>query len=273
MVLDDTVFPTGPLAPDWNPFTEGATVEKAVFNGGCQHSSHASSTTMEGKRSREYLSTSLTVLVIIQLVGISFITSFSNGILAVGLPRIALDVNLPQSLLLWPSSVGYLASGTLLLLGGALSDVAGPKLVNLIGCVTLTASTVAIGLSRNGLQLIIFRAWQGVAFALAYPSSTAIISLHVPSGPSRNVGFACIGFSMVIGFMSGYFVGAVAWRPGHYAGGAVGFCLLVLGTWALPSDSKTLLEQPTISSLLRKVDWIGACIAGTFLALIITVLR
>ena len=219
MIFDDTAFPIGPIAPDWTPFRKGTTLEKAVSHDECRLSTSPASSTisiMEGKRSREYLSTSLTILVITQLVEISFITSFSNGILAVGLPRIALDIDLPQNLLLWPSSVGYLASGAFLLLGGAVSDIAGPKLVNLIGCVSLTASTVAIGLSGNGLQLIVFRAWQGVAFALAYPSSTAIISLHVRSGPSRNVGFACIGFSMVFGFMSGYFVGAVAWRPGHY---------------------------------------------------------
>jgi MFS family permease len=84
-----------------------------------------------------------------------------------------------------------------LLLAGSIADVAGPKIVNLIGCVLLTLSTVAIGLSRNGIHMIVFRALQGLAFALAYPSSVSITSIHVKPGPARNVGFACLGFSMV----------------------------------------------------------------------------
>ena len=192
----------------------------------------------------EYLSTRLSNLVILQLVGIGFIISFSNGILAVALPQIATDVDLQQNMLLWPSSAGYLATGTFLLLGGAISDVAGPKLVNLIGCANLTASTIAVGLSTRGIEMIFFRVWQGIAFALAYPPATAILSHHVRPGPPRNVGFSCIAFAMVLGFAAGMLVGAVGWRAGHYAAAAIGVALLILGVFALPADSKTLAELP-----------------------------
>ena len=186
-------------------FTNVSVVEKAEFSESTEQFQSTVISTSESSPTRAYLSTGVSILVIIQLVGITFITSFSNGILAVGLPTIAEDVELQQNMLLWPSSVGYLATGMFLLLAGAVSDVAGPKLINLIGCVSLAASTLAVGLSRNGVELILFRAWQGLAFGLAYPSSTSIISLHVRSGPPRNVGFACIGFAMVFGFAGGLF--------------------------------------------------------------------
>lgn len=41
------------------------------------------------------------IIVIATLTGVNFLSSLSNGLLIVGLPRMALDVNLPTHLLLW----------------------------------------------------------------------------------------------------------------------------------------------------------------------------
>lgn len=43
--------------------------------------------------------------IIITLTGTTLMSSFSNGLMTVGLPRMAKDVNLPANLLLWPASV------------------------------------------------------------------------------------------------------------------------------------------------------------------------
>ena len=51
------------------------------------------------------LSKSRAVVVIATLTGTTVVSSFSTGLLTVGLPRMAEDVNLPASLLLWPASV------------------------------------------------------------------------------------------------------------------------------------------------------------------------
>ena len=47
------------------------------------------------------LSKSRTVALIAILAGVTFISSFSNGLLTVGLPRMAKDLALPGNLLLW----------------------------------------------------------------------------------------------------------------------------------------------------------------------------
>ena len=51
------------------------------------------------------LSTARAALTIATLTGITLVSSFSTGLLTVGLPRMAKDVDLPASLLLWPASV------------------------------------------------------------------------------------------------------------------------------------------------------------------------
>lgn len=44
-------------------------------------------------------------LIILQVSIINFLTSVTTGFIVVGLPRIALDLDLPEKLFLWPSSV------------------------------------------------------------------------------------------------------------------------------------------------------------------------
>ena len=51
------------------------------------------------------LSAARAAVVIATLTGTTVVSSFSNGLLTVGLPRMAKDVNLPANLLLWPASV------------------------------------------------------------------------------------------------------------------------------------------------------------------------
>ena len=51
------------------------------------------------------LSVARTAVVIATLTGTTVVSSFSNGLLTVGLPRMAKDVHLPANLLLWPASV------------------------------------------------------------------------------------------------------------------------------------------------------------------------
>lgn len=134
-------------------------------------------------------------IVITQLAGINFVTSFSNGIIIVGLPAMAASLKLEDSLLVWPMSVYSLTSGTCLLLAGTVADVLGPRLMNLVGCLFLAVFILACGLVRDGIDLIMFRAMQGIAGALVVPSSISIVSTSVASGRPRNLGFACLGLA------------------------------------------------------------------------------
>ena len=45
------------------------------------------------------------IVVISALTGISFLSSLTNGFIAIGLPRIASDLSLPTNLIIWPSAV------------------------------------------------------------------------------------------------------------------------------------------------------------------------
>ena len=219
----------------------------------------------------EVLPKGRSMIVITQLAGVNFITSFTNGLLTVGLPAIAADLQLKHSLLLWPSSAFALTSGSCLLLAGSFADVIGSRSVNLAGCFFVAVFTLACGFPRTGIELIMFRAFLGIASALTFPSSISIISKSIASGTRRNVGFATLGLSMPLGFSFGLVLGGVlisglGWRVGFYIGGAVGFLLFAVGIWSLPVGIKSDSESSTWRRLATEIDWVGAWIASTCLA-------
>ena len=132
--------------------------------------------------SPDVLSKSRSYVVIILLSLVLFINSAVSGFITVGLPRISSDLALPANLLLWPQSVYGLTSGSYLLLAGAVADVLRSRYVNLVGNFLLGIFIVACGVSSTGLQLVLFRAMQGIAIALVIPTGLGIISTAVAAG-------------------------------------------------------------------------------------------
>lgn len=140
---------------------------------------------------------------------INFLTSTSPGLIVVGLPRIASDLELPERLYLWPTSVFGLTAGAVLLPAGAIADVVGARIVELAGIGALGAFTLGCGWAATGIQLVMFRAFQGIAIAMHMPASVSLVTRFVPSGKKRNIGFACLGLSQPLGFSVGLVLGGV----------------------------------------------------------------
>lgn len=202
-------------------------------------------------------------IIVFQLALTTFLCSLSSGLITVGLPRIATDLDLSAELYLWPSSVYGLTSGSVLLLAGAVADVVGSRSVELTGCTLLGAFTLACGLSRTGIQLVIFRALQGVALAMHSPCSVGLIAHYVPSGKRRNLGFACIGLSMPLGFATGLVLGGVlvdtiGWRSGFYICGSVLLLQVPVGFRVIPVQEHA---PDQLTRIRKEVDWIGASLA------------
>lgn len=215
---------------------------------------------------------------IVQLASINLLASFTNGVMTVGLPTIAHDINLPRELYLWPLSVLGLACGSMLLMAGSVTDVVGARRVELVGCFALGASILACGLANTGEQLTVFRAFQGVAMAIHLPAAVSIATVTIPKGKGRNMAFAALGFARDIGYsvglvLSGVLIQTSGWRLNFYlAGGAV----LIIATgavWSLPKDREiNTASEGFIKELYHKIDWAGSMIISGGLALLAYVL-
>ena len=168
-----------------------------------------------------------------------------------------------------------LTSGSCLLFAGSVADVVGSRPIYLAGCFFLACFSLACGLARTDIELIMFRAMQGIALALCLPTSVGILTNTVPNGKSRNIGFACLGLGQPLGFsvglvLGGVFVDTIGWRAGWYICAAVVFGLLLVGLKTIPVDSLT--QPPSWRRLRSDIDWVGVAIATTCLALLAYVL-
>jgi len=193
--------------------------------------------------------------------------------MVVSLPTIARDLNLSESLLLWPAAVSSLSCGCTLLVCGSISDVVGGRRTYLLGTAFLAATTIACALARNGVELIAFRTAQGLAMAFCLPSSVLLITSNIPEGHSRNIAFACLGAGQPVGFGAGLVIGGLLieclnWRSGYYIGSGLTFAIFLASIFALPAD---IVESVPISIIFRRmgteVDWFGCFLLSTSLGL------
>ena len=205
---------------------------------------------------------------------ISLINSMLAGVIVVGLPTMARDLNLSQDLLLWPAGVNALACGCMLLLSGSIADVVGGRKIYLTGAFLLTMTTIACGVCKTGLQLILFRAAQGVAVSLCLPSSVILITSNIPTGTYRNIAFACLGAGQPFGFsvgliLGGVFVQEISWRYGYYIGAILTFIVFIISIFGIPADNVTESQsfRSTIQRLKTEIDWIGCFLLSTSLGM------
>lgn len=218
------------------------------------------------------------ITTIVQLAAVNLLSSLTNGVMTVGLPTIGRDINLPRELYLWPLSVYGLTCGSMLLMAGSITDVVGARRVELAGCFALGIFVLACGLAETGIQLTLFRAFQGVAMAVHLPAAVSIATSTIPKGKGRNMAFAALGFARDIGYSVGLVLGGIiiqtrGWRLNfHLAGGGI-LIIAIAAFWSLPTEQKS--RAPS-TSLLRelgtKVDWAGSIIISSGLAILAYVL-
>jgi MFS family permease len=217
-------------------------------------------------------------LVVFQLCAVNFLSSFTNGIITVGLPTIAQSISLPRSLYLWPSSVYGLTSGATLLLAGSIADLIGARTVDLAGCVILSAFSLACGFAQTGIQLVVFRALQGVGFSLHLPASVGLVAAVAPQGRTRNISFGVLGLSQPLGFSAGLVVSGImiekaGWRSGFYLVGGASVLATIAAVFSLPKPPPAAIDStPLLKRMRTEIDWIGGCIASAGLALLSYVL-
>lgn len=224
----------------------------------------------------DQLSRIRSLTIILTLAGISFLNTMGSGVLISALPRIADDIGLDEGFLLWPASVYALAAGCLLLIFGAVADVVGAKLVWVTGSFLYVVFTVAVGLSKTGVQMILFRTFLGVAVSMCLPTAVSIITNTFPKGTWRNIAFASNGMGQPLGYsvglvLGGVFTNTVGWRWSFFVSAIINFAISMSAIWVLPSVYRPS-NKAWSRRLIEDIDWIGACVLSTALGILLYVL-
>ncbi|MFC8672140.1 MFS transporter [Streptomyces griseorubiginosus] len=161
-----------------------------------------------------------------------------NTIVNVALPSAQADLGFGTGGRQWVVTAYALAFGSLLLLGGRLTDLMGRKRAFIIGLIGFAAASAAGGAAIGFGMLVVARAAQGAAGALLAPAVLSLITTTFPGGRSRTRAFAIIGTIVSAGGGIGLVLGGVLteyinWRWTMYvnvvfaAGAALGAWLLL----------------------------------------------
>jgi len=143
-----------------------------------------------------------------------FLIILDTSIIGVALPTIQEHFSITQMDLQWIFNAYVIAFGTLLLLGGRLSDTLGHRQIFVIGFITLTAASVLAGMAPTIDVLIAARIVQGVGAALIAPSALSIVmSLFAGNKSEMNRAMGIWGAAAPAGGTAGVFLGGVitAW--------------------------------------------------------------
>lgn len=188
--------------------------------------------------------------------------AFIDGtVINVALPALQSSLHATVVDVQWVIESYGLFLSALILVGGAVGDSVGRRLVFVLGAGVFAAASIGCGLSSDIHQLVIARCVQGIAAAALVPSSLAIISASFDQksrGQAIGIwsGFTAITASLgpVIG---GWLVEHASWHWVFFINVPLAAAVIAISLRHVPESR---------SSSARDIDWLGAAIATVSLA-------
>lgn len=193
-------------------------------------------------------------------------------VMNVAVPSAERDLGLSVTEREWVITIYLLAFGSLLLLGGRVSDTIGRRRAILIGLTGFAAASVLGGLALDAQVLLTARALQGVFSALVTPSALALISLTFQAGPERAKAFGVFGTIMGAGSGIGVVLGGVltqtwGWRSAMFINLPIAAVAAAGLLWSLAPDTPGRGRVSILDGLLSVLGLsgitLGLTVAGT----------
>jgi EmrB/QacA subfamily drug resistance transporter len=169
------------------------------------------------------------------------LTVVDNTIVNVALPTISRDLSASTTALQWVVDAYTVVFAGLLLVGGNLGDRLGRRRMLQTGLVLFAVFSVGAALSRTSGELIAARAAMGVAAALIYPATLAILNnvFTVARERATAIGIwsGVSGLAVAIGPVSGgLLLRHFSWSSVFYVSVPVAIVALVAGRLLLPES-------------------------------------
>jgi EmrB/QacA subfamily drug resistance transporter len=169
----------------------------------------------------------------------SIVVFVDSSVVNVALPAIQRDLGGGFALQQWVVDAYLLTLGSLVLVGGSLGDLFGPRRLFLIGIAAFGVTSLLCAVAPDGTVLILARAMQGVAGAILTPAGLAVIT-NTFEGEARGAAVgqwtAWTGVAFVIGpLVGGWLVTHGSWRWVFLVNVPIVVATLALVAYAVPA--------------------------------------
>ena len=181
-----------------------------------------------------------------------FLAALDSTIVATAMPTIIGDLHGIDHYA-WVFTAYLLAEIASIPLWGRLADMYGRKKIFLLGMVIFLAGSVFCGVSTSMLQLILFRAVQGVGAGCLLPvAQTIVADLYTLEQRAKlsAVMSAVFGFSSVVGpLIGGFITDQLSWHWVFFVNLPIGIAAFIL--------VKTVMIEPITERHRHRLDWLG----------------
>jgi EmrB/QacA subfamily drug resistance transporter len=187
------------------------------------------------------------------------LAALDQTIVATALPRVVSELG-GISQYSWVFTAYVLGSTVTVPLYGRLGDVYGRKPLFIVAITVFLVGSALCGLAQNMVQLVVFRAIQGVGAGGLFPLTLAMVGMIVPPRDRGRyqglIGSVFAAASIVGPLVGGFIVDNTSWRW-------IFFVNLPVGVLALAVILVTMPRRAARQE--HSIDWLGAAIlaAGT----------
>jgi EmrB/QacA subfamily drug resistance transporter len=219
---------------------------------------------------QHYLSLRSKLIIMLSVMASLFLVALDQTIIATALGKIVQDFNAFDSLS-WVVTAYLLTTTITVPIAGKLSDIFGRRTVLLVGVAIFVAGSLMGGLSGDIVQLVLWRAFQGIGAGIITANAFTIVGDLFEArerGRWQGIIGAVFGLSSVVGPLLGgwltegqqFFSLVTDWRWTFFINvpiGVIAFALIAAFAPPLRHDAKS------------KIDYMGAALLTVILGLLI----
>jgi len=194
----------------------------------------------------------------------------STAIMA-ALPAVQAELSLSANGVQWAVNAYLVVSAAAIVLGGQAADRFGARLISMAGLALFALASCTIALAGSQAALFAGRAVQGLAAALAVPSTLAAVDASAPAERRAAATGAWTGFLM-LGFSIGPLLGGAL---AHFAGWRMIFWLnvpLMLSAVAGLAYAGVAIDRDRPRQS-HPADWTGFALLATFMVALVFALH